>query len=175
MSFAIRRNVKSFSDINHNFHVLDWLLRGNLDTDNVREISSVKITGVLEAEEIIIGANTAFEEGYDYRGKLTYLNSQGIYTGRIYANQIELGGIEEDDTGTTVIQGGYLNTQVIEAGTITTEKLAAGSVTADKISVNNLLEITTHLGGGGVILSSDGISVYDEFQNLRVHIGRIVT
>lgn len=129
MSFAIRRNVKSMTDINHNFHVLNWLLQGNLDSENVRELSSTKITGVLQAESIIIGSNTEFEEGYDYRGKITALTEQGVYTGKIYANQIELGGIEHED-GMTILRGGYINTEVIEANSITAEKMHVTDLTA---------------------------------------------
>jgi hypothetical protein len=150
MSFAIKRNVKTTSDINHNFHVLDWLLRGNLSTENIGSISVDKITGSLRATEIIIGASTEFEAGYDYRGKLTYLSESGIYTGKIYASQIELGSMDEED-GMTIIRGGYLNTETIEAS----------SITADKLFVNDLTAITanfTYLRSGSV---SDYVELYE--------------
>jgi len=129
MSFAIRRNVKSMTDINHNFHVLNWLLQGNLETGNIRELDSTKITGTLQADQIVIGENTEFEEGYDYRGKVTALTEQGVYTGKIYANQIELGGIDDED-GMTILRGGYINTEVIEANSITAEKMHVTDLTA---------------------------------------------
>ena len=154
MSFAIRRNVKSNADINHNFHVLDWLLRGNISTENINSVSVDKISGTIRADEVTIGANTFFEEGYDYRGKMTYLNEEGIYTGKIYASQIELGSIGQEE-GMTVIRGGYLNTETIEAS----------SITADKLYVNDLTAITanfTQLQSGS---PSDYIALYESGGN----------
>ena len=165
MAFNLRRSTKNFSDVNYNFHVIDWLLRGHLDDSNIRQISAGRVEGVLEVGELVVG------EVDDSR--LTHIRSDGIYTGKIYASQIELGGFEEDDEGRTQIRGGYLDTKVIEAESIYTEHLAAESITADKLQINNLLEITTELGGGGVILSVDGLTVYDDHGNMRVHIGRI--
>jgi len=168
MSFNLRRRTRNFSDIDYNFHVLDWLLRGHLDDSNIRQISAGRVEGVLEVGEIVVGG---LDE--DVAGKLTHIRHDGIYTGKIYANQIELGGFEEDEEGRTQIRGGYLNTDVIEAGSITTQHLSAKSVTAEKISISNLLQITTDLGGGGIVLSVDGLTVYDDHDNMRVHIGRI--
>lgn len=168
MSFTLRRRTRNFSDIDHNFHVLDWLLRGHLDDSNIRELSAGRVEGVLEVGELVVGAADE-----DVEQKLTHIRHDGIYTGKVYANQIELGGFEEDEQGRTQIRGGYLDTKVIEAESITTEHLDADSVTADKISVETLLEITTDLGGGGVKLSVDGLTVYDDQDNMRVHIGRI--
>ena len=170
MSFNLRRRTRSFNDIDHNFHVLDWLLRGHLDDSNVRELSAGRVEGLLEVEELIVGAPGV---GEDVEQKLTHIRHDGLYTGKIYANQIELGGFEEDEDGRTQIRGGYLNTDVIEAESITTEHLEAESITAEKLQINNLLEISTELGGGGVFLSVDGLSVYDDQGNMRVHIGRI--
>jgi len=168
MSFTLRRRVRNFNDADHNFHVLDWLLRGHLDDSNIRQLSAGRVEGVLEVGELVVGP--ADEE---LEGKLTHIRHDGLYTGKIYANQIELGGFEEDEDGRTQIRGGYLNTDVIEAESITTEHLEAESITAEKLQINDLLEITTELGGGGVVLSVDGLSVYDDQDNLRVHIGRI--
>lgn len=148
--------------------MLDWLLRGHLDDSNIRELSAGRVEGVLEVGELVVGAADE-----DVEQKLTHIRHDGIYTGKVYANQIELGGFEEDEQGRTQIRGGYLDTKVIEAESITTEHLDADSVTADKISVETLLEITTDLGGGGVKLSVDGLTVYDDQDNMRVHIGRI--
>lgn len=139
-----------------------------MDDSNIRELSAGRVEGVLEVGELVVGA---VDE--DVEQKLTHIRHDGIYTGKVYANQIELGGFEEDEQGRTQIRGGYLDTKVIEAESITTEHLDADSVTADKISVETLLEITTDLGGGGVKLSVDGLTVYDDQDNMRVHIGRI--
>ncbi len=165
MSFNLRRRVKNFNDVSHNFHVMDWLLRGHLDDSNIRQISAGRVEGVLEVGELVVGDVE--------NGRLTHIRHDGVYTGKIYANQIELGGFEEDEQGRTQIRGGYLDTKVIEAESITTEHLEAESITADKLQINNLLEITTELGGGGVVLSVDGLTVYDDNDNMRVHIGRI--
>lgn len=139
-----------------------------MDDSNIRELSAGRVEGVLEVGELVVGAADE-----DVEQKLTHIRHDGIYTGKVYANQIELGGFEEDEQGRTQIRGGYLDTKVIEAESITTEHLDADSVTADKISVETLLEITTDLGGGGVKLSVDGLTVYDDQDNMRVHIGRI--
>jgi len=144
---------------------MDWLLRGHLDDSNIRQLSAGRVEGVLEVGELVVG-------GIE-NGRLTHIRHDGIYTGKIYANQIELGGFEEDEQGRTQIRGGYLDTNVIEAESITTKHLAAESITADKLQINDLLEITTDLGGGGIVLSVDGLTVYDDNDNMRVHIGRI--
>lgn len=150
MSFTIRRNVKSYSDINHNFHVLDWLMRGNIDSDNINSVSVDKISGSIVADEVTIGASTTFEEGYDYTGKLTYLSESGIYTGVIYADQIHLGNIEHED-GMTVIRGGYLNADVIEAN----------SIIAEKLNVNDLSAISGNFTDLTCGSDSDYVTLYE--------------
>ncbi len=151
MAFNLRRNVKNFNDVQHNFHILDWLLQGHLESGNIADVSAAKISGLLEAEQISIGAGTQFEEGYDYRGKVTQLTDSGVYTGKIYANQIELGGYEDED-GVTVIKGGYINTNV----------LAANSIEAEKLSVRDLSAISAYFTELYTGSAADFVYIYEE-------------
>jgi hypothetical protein len=88
--------------------------------------------------------------------KLTYINSSGIYTGTLTANQINVTGI---------------NASNITTGTLNVARLAAGSITADKLNVGNLqatLVTTSHIEGltlnfskgkiGGWTIGTDSIS-----------------
>jgi len=151
MSFMLRRSTKNFNDVNHNFHVVDWLLRGHIDSSNVREIEALKISGVLQANQIVVGSGTAFEEGYDYRGKVTQLTDEGVYTGKIYANQIEVAGFKDED-GKTTIEGGYINTDVLEAN----------SIEADKLRVNDLSAVSAYFTELYTGSATDFVYLYEE-------------
>ena len=152
MSFMLRRNTKTFNDVNHNFHVLDWMMRGHLNSSNIQSVDAVKIEGTLQAHQVVVGEGTAFEEGYDYRGKVTQLTNEGVYTGKIYANQIEVAGFEEDDDGRTIIKGGYINTDVLEAN----------SIEADKLRVNNLSAISAYFTELYTGSASDFVYIFEE-------------
>lgn len=78
--------------------------------------------------------------------------------------------------GTTIINGGLIDT-----GTITANAIAANAVTADKINVVELSAISATLGtfksaatGERVEISDDSIRVYDTNGTLRVKIGNLL-
>lgn len=152
MSFMLRRNTKNFNDVNHNFHVVDWLLRGHIDSSNINSVEAVKIEGTLQADQVVVGEGTSFEEGYDYRGKVTQLTNEGVYTGKVYANQIEVAGFEQDDDGKTTIKGGYINTDVLEAN----------SIEADKLRVNDLSAVSAYFTELYTGSASDFVYIYEE-------------
>ena len=67
-TYNLRRNVKSWSDCNYNFTILNWLLL-NLDNINIDgdtlTVPAANITGLLRAGQVIVGEDTIFEEGYN--------------------------------------------------------------------------------------------------------------
>ena len=152
MAFNLRRNIKNFNDVQHNFHILDWLLQGHLDSSHIRDVDALRVSGMLEADQITIGTGTEFQSGYDYRGKVTQLSDEGLYTGKIYANQIEVAGFEEDEEGTTIIKGGYINADVIEAK----------SIEAEKLKVSDLSAISAYFTELYTGSASDFVYIYEE-------------
>jgi len=86
-TYNLRRSVKSFTDCNYNFNILNWLLI-NLDNINVDgetlTVKAANVKGTLTAEQIIVGATTNFEEGYNPYDKADAADLAAV---EAYANQ----------------------------------------------------------------------------------------
>jgi hypothetical protein len=87
-TYNLRRNVKSFADCNYNFNILNWLLV-NLDNINVDgetlTVKAANVLGTLTADQIIVGANSQFEDGYDPTTKASVADIDAV---KAYADQV---------------------------------------------------------------------------------------
>ncbi len=150
----MRKKLESFQDAEYNFHLIDRLLRGQgLDGDHIREIPALKVTGSLQAHQVVVGSDTMFEEGYDPQ---TVLLETRNY---IMENLAGLGNLAWEDAvekallGATIIQGGYLVTGMIDAaridtGTLHADRISARSISTDKITIGGVTH--TNLGNNAV-------------------------
>lgn len=126
----LRKVIKNFSDVEYNFKLLDRLFKGQgIDGDYIREVPSLKVTGMLQASQLFIGRESVFEEGYDPHAKVAPEDLGEM----AYEDAVELAKL-----GTTLIEGGYLRTGLIDASRIDT-----GTLNADRIGSNTI--VTDHI------------------------------
>jgi len=149
----LRKTIKNFQDVEYNFKLIDRLLKGHgLDGEHIREVPALKISGRLDASQITVGSGTLFEQGYDMESVSSQLdmkirelrNSLGDMA---FEDQVELAKL-----GSTIVQGGYLqtikiNAASITAGTISSDRIASGSITADKIKARSIDTDKITVGG----------------------------
>lgn len=140
----LRKYVESFQDVSYNFQLIDRLLRGQgLDGDYIREVPAFKVTGSLQADQLVVGSSTLFEEGYDPR----FVAGEA----KAYMDEVmgDLGFLAWEDAvekamlGATVIQGGYLVTGMIDAsridtGVLNADRISARSISTDKITIGGV-------------------------------------
>lgn len=140
----LRKYIENFQDVSYNFQMIDRLLHGHgLDGDYIREVPAFKVSGSLQADQLVVGSTTLFEEGYDPR----YVAGEAkAYTDTELSNLGTLAwedAVEKAMLGATVIQGGYIVTGMIDAsridtGTLNADRIAARSITTDKITIGGV-------------------------------------
>lgn len=149
----LRKTIKNFQDVEYNFKLIDRLLKGHgLDGDHIREVPALKISGRLDANQITVGSGTLFEQGYDMESVSSQLDMKirelsDSLGDMAFEDQVELAKL-----GSTIVQGGYLqtikiNAASITAGTISSARIASGSITADKIKARSIDTDKITVGG----------------------------
>jgi len=149
----LRKTIKNFQDVEYNFKLIDRLLKGHgLDGEHIREVPALKISGRLDANQITVGSGTLFEQGYDMESVSSQLSMKirelsDSLGDMAFEDQVELAKL-----GSTIVQGGYLqtikiNAASITAGTISSDRLASGSITADKIKARSIDTDKITVGG----------------------------
>lgn len=130
----IRRDIRSFQDVNYNFQLIERMLRGHgLDGDQIREIPSDLITGL---------GDLAFDDAVE-AAKLgeTIIEGGYIKTGLVHASRIDVGALNADRIAarsitTEKITIGGVTTENLQDLLVTSAKLAFQAVISDKISTN---------------------------------------
>ncbi|HQE04489.1 MAG TPA: hypothetical protein PLI26_08980, partial [Bacillota bacterium] len=149
----LRKTIKNFQDVEYNFKLIDRLLKGHgLDGEHIREVPALKISGRLDANQITVGSGTLFEQGYDMESVSSQLSMKirelrDSLGDMAFEDQVELAKL-----GSTIVQGGYLqtikiNAASITAGTISSDRIASGSITADKIKARSIDTDKITVGG----------------------------
>jgi len=149
----LRKTIKNFQDVEYNFKLIDRLLKGHgLDGEHIREVPALKISGRLDANQITVGSGTLFEQGYDIESVSSQMDMKirelrDSLGDMAFEDQVELAKL-----GSTIVQGGYLqtikiNAASITAGTISSDRIASGSITADKIKARSIDTDKITVGG----------------------------
>jgi hypothetical protein len=103
-TFNLRRNVKNFNDVNYNFNVLNWLLLGNMDEANILTVPAAIVEGTLQAGQIIVGADSTFEDGYN---PYTKASLEDVEAAKAYA---EMRAAEVQSIAENIANGAYSGT-----------------------------------------------------------------
>ena len=140
----LRKKLESLQDAEYNFNLIDRLLKGQgLDGDYIREVPALKVTGSLQAGQVVIGSETRFEDGYDPNTVSTEVRSYILESLQNLGNLAWEDAVEKAMLGATVIEGGYLVTGMIDAsridtGTLNADRISARSITTDKITIGGV-------------------------------------